>query len=388
MIITRRSPPSNNYIRRQKALMSQRKKMKNAVILDYFSFTWCPDSLDSLRKTARLSSNLKEPLVDLDGNEVRSLSGYMNLKLTKQEIDLLDDDCYRNLLTFLTVHSKSFFKDSMQVVEAWDEVFVARERGQGMFGYGRSWDLFFNGQSIGVAASGAKNGGCYVSLTGKGCSLIDFEMLHASILDFPNIRITRSDFAFDDYEGRFSVAVARKMYQNRAFSAGGRYPEYGYFEGGCLQDKGKKRKGKMLNTLGATFTVGKRENGKMIRIYEKGKQLGDKSSRWVRWEVELRSANREIPLWVMLRPADYFAAAYPATAFISEYQVDVQPTVVKTKKRTLTITYDRSIESLKRVGGALINVMREARGLTDSEIIEILIGSPDSCPASLRKLAI
>jgi DNA relaxase NicK len=383
MIITGQAVRSNNCLRREKARSASREKMQNSVILDYFSFTWCPEQLNTIRNLARIAARSEDPKL----KHMKNLSGYIRATMTTNEISLLDDDCYRNLLDFLTINSKSFFSDSDQVVDAWEEVFVVRERGQGMFGYSRSWDLYFNGQSIGVAASGAKNGGCYVSLTGKGCSLIDFEMLHAEIKGFPNIRITRSDFAFDDYEGRFSVATARKMYINRSFSSGGRYPEYQYFEGGCLDDRGKKRRGKLKNTLGSTFNVGKRENGKMIRIYEKGKQLGDKLSKWVRWEVELRSSNREIPLWVMLKPADYFAAAYPATAFISEYQIDVQPTVVMTKKRTVVMTYERALDSLHRVGGALINVMRESKGLSDSEIINQLIGSPESCPVSLRKVA-
>lgn len=383
MIITVKPVVSNNSLRREKKLSESRKKMQNSVIHDYFSFTWCPEQLDSIRKLARIAARSDDPKL----KHMKSLSGYLKATMTTNEILMLDENCYEHLITFLTFNSKSFFSDFNQVVESWDEVFVVRERGQGLFGYRRSWDLFFNGQSIGVAASGAKNGGCYISLTGKGCSLIDFELLHNEIKNFPNIRITRVDFAFDDYEGRFSVPVARKMYENRAFSSGGRYPEYQYFEGGCLEDRGNKRRGKLKNTRGSTFNVGKRENGKMIRIYEKGKQLGDKLSKWVRWEVELRSSNREIPLWVMLKPADYFAAAYPATAFISEYQIDVQPTVVMTKKRTVVMTYDRALDSLKRVGGALINVMRESKGLSDSAIINQLIGSPESCPVSLRKVA-
>ncbi len=51
-----------------------------------------------------------------------------------------------------------------------------------------------------------------------------------------------------------------------------------------------------------------------MRIYEKGKQLGDPESPWVRWELELHNTDREIPFDVLLQPGRYVAGAYPATA--------------------------------------------------------------------------
>lgn len=40
---------------------------------------------------------------------------------------------------------------------------------------------------------------------------------------------------------------------------------------------------------GRTFYVGRRENGKLLRVYEKGKQLGAENSPWVRIELELHN---------------------------------------------------------------------------------------------------
>lgn len=69
---------------------------------------------------------------------------------------------------------------------------------------------------------------------------------------------------------------------------------------------------------GRTFYVGTRDSGKLCRVYEKGRQLGDRNSKWVRIEVELHSTNREIPLEILLGCGDYLAGAYPALGWICE----------------------------------------------------------------------
>ena len=54
-----------------------------------------------------------------------------------------------------------------------------------------------------------------------------------------------------------------------------------------------------------------------MRVYEKGKQLGDTSSPWVRWELELHNRDRIIPWDVLLEPGKYLAAAYPCMDWVS-----------------------------------------------------------------------
>jgi len=88
----------------------------------------------------------------------------------------------------------------------------------------------------------------------------------------------------DDYEGRYSLNWAVEQYYNNQFNGGGNRPSCGQ-RGNWLFPDGN----------GRTFYVGKRKNGKLIRIYEKGKQLGDPNSPWVRWEVEQHNRQREIP---------------------------------------------------------------------------------------------
>ena len=41
---------------------------------------------------------------------------------------------------------------------------------------------------------------------------------------------------------------------------------------------------------------------KLLRAYEKGKQLGDKNSEWVRLEVELKAKHTHIPFDAVINP--------------------------------------------------------------------------------------
>jgi phage replication initiation protein len=84
---------------------------------------------------------------------------------------------------------------------------------------------------------------------------------------------------------------------------------------------------------GRTFYVGSRKNGKFFRAHEKGRQLGDKNSEWVRLEVEFKSVDRELLYDILLMPGAYMAAAYPALSWIEQEQVRI-----KTKQKTAQIT--------------------------------------------------
>lgn len=357
------------------------KVIKDRVFADYFSMTWCPEELASLRKIHALRlKSLHHP------NE--SFKGFLESEKPKEVLQVLDYDCVRMVTDFCHNVFKDFFKENDYTTEdCIEDNFTLHPRGQGLFGYKHSWSLVFNGQQIGLAAAGANNGGCYLSFTGAGASLVDLVRLHDGIKDFPSLRITRLDVAFDDYEGRFSVWDARRMYKQNLFNSGGTPPRYQYIESGHLELGKNLKSSKLVNSGGSSFYVGSRESGKLLRVYEKGKQMGDKSSKWTRWEVEIRSSNREIPLSALLNPAAIFKGAYPALSFIENYGFDEDPQPIKTKKKQVRIEYGRSVASLSRVGAATLNAMR-AKGLTDSDIVTSLIGSKvDQIPKRLRHLA-
>lgn len=382
---------------------------KPSVDFDYFSFTFCPSELVAIRRMAAvsplplseyLSANISEDniqqlykdysLVEKVNESFKRRSGSRTYDNGVVDVDWLNDRCEQQLLDFCKSSAKKFFalkEDQDNVMEYWDELFQVRCRGMGMFGYKRSWDLYLDKTPIGVAASGAANGGCYISFSGSGCGLIDFTKLHSEIRSLPLIKITRADFAFDDYAGKNSVDYAKQCYMDGKFrlKQAGKDPSVDEFKSGGkkvpIPSSDSSEYG-IWYAGGRTFQVGSRKNGKLCRIYEKGKQMGEIHSKWVRWEVELRAKDREIPLQVMLDPSSYYVTFYPVLA---ELIVVEQPSRIKTQKRRVSTAYKNTIKSAKRSYGALVNVMQKSRGMSDSEIVDVLTaGHSDTVSDSYR----
>ena len=194
----------------------------------------------------------------------------------------------------------------------------------------------------------------YISLSGALCSRVGDWSILVNALDLTGARITRVDLAHDDYQGKRSVNDAVAMYDAGQFKAGGRNPIC------SLQGDWKEVSGH-----GRTFYVGKRGHGKLLRVYEKGKQLGDASSPWVRWEVEFHNRDRIIPYSVLTDPARYLAGAFPALGFISE-----ERTPIRTQRKALVASLDHLVECLSKSYGKTINAM-VMQGLDPSDIIAL-----------------
>jgi len=145
------------------------------------------------------------------------------------------------------------------------------------------------------------------------------------------------------------------LYQLGGFKSGGRQPNPRQFGNWLTPDD-----------LGRTFQVGRRENGKLARIYEKGKQLGSPSNPWVRWEVELHAVDRVIPWDVLAHPGYYVAGAYPCFGWIS-----AEASRIRTVKEQDAISYGRLKHISSIAYGALINVMLQREGSAE-RVVELL----------------
>lgn len=172
---------------------------------------------------------------------------------------------------------------------------------------GRGWSGFavrLDIHGIGLCAFGGNCGVIHFEITGEGCSQVaDWNKL-ADLLDSCNTKLTRVDIAHDDYEGdTLSIDWAREQYQSSGFK-----PARG------MSPKAHSRSDEGSGD-GCTFYVGSRESGKIARIYEKGKQLGDPLSPWVRFEVEWRAVHRTLEIQMLRDPTSYFIGAYPCCAF-------------------------------------------------------------------------
>lgn len=240
---------------------------------------------------------------------------------------------------------------------------VSCSRNKGYLGYSDSWDLGLkNGKSYGVLATGGQTQGntCLVSLSGSGCTPVNNWQAVYDLLMSLNAKITRVDLAHDDFAGVYNITAGLEMWALRQFTTSGRPPNAQYVDD---FDSGK----------GKTLYIGNRTNGKLLRVYEKGKQLGNPLSPWVRWELELHNKDRLIPLDVLLRPGDYLAGGYPCLFWICESQDRI-----KTTRKQLMISFEHLKKHCRLSYGKLFHVMHEGLGLEPLEIVQSLsvVGIP------------
>ena len=227
---------------------------------------------------------------------------------------------------------------------------------KGLNGWHRSFKL---GHSGGRFAIGGQNDTAFLSLSGHACSLISRDCWPALVdyLDGQyNAKITRWDGAVDDYDGVHSVDSAMELYKSGSFATGGNKPlmkQHGNFE--------------EPDGTGRTMEIGKRKNGKLLRIYEKGMHLGDAKSPWTRWELELHNRDRVIPWDALINPGQYVAGAYKCMSWISG-----KASKIKTFKKATEIGYDKLSHCLRMSYGKHINVMLAKEG-SPEKVVEKLI---------------
>lgn len=203
-------------------------------------------------------------------------------------------------------------------------------------------------------------------LTGVSCSLLLPGAFLAMQLDLelPSMlgKITRIDLAVDDLAGEHSVESVRAMYAAGQFSIGGRPPKY--------KD--------IRSSDGDTFYVGRRGSGKYYRCYEKGRQLGDSSSPWVRHEIEFHAQNRLLPLSMLSDSDRFFKGAYDIFDWI-----EGAATRIDTAREKIGIIFSAAMLFAKRQVGRLLRYCVEKLGYSEQQVIDELIGEPGCYPVRL-----
>lgn len=189
-------------------------------------------------------------------------------------------------------------------------------------------------------------------------------------------RITRVDICKDFFKGEYTIEQALADYESGRFRSrgAGRNPSRKFIESSSPD-----------GNEGRTLYIGKRENGKVIRVYEKGLQMGLKKSefsQWVRVEFEIHNTDRIIPWEILTKPGPYLAGSCEAMGFISGEQ-----SRVKTITAKVGASFYKAVDSARRQYGFLVNVMKDM-GLSDQKVVSHLWreGFPNWYPeGNLRK---
>lgn len=242
------------------------------------------------------------------------------------------------------------------------------QEGRGLIGFqtGVKLRCYLSGEmvDVGHVAYGgeAQRGRWLLQLTGRGCGLVQDWPSMRQLLEDLSARITRLDLALDFLEGQYTVDDAVRMHSEGQFNGRGRPPST-HVAGDWL-DK----------VRGRTLYVGKAANGKTLRVYEKGKQLGDLTSDWVRYEVQLGNRDREIPLEALTERDAFFAGCYPALASM----LDEAAQTIDTKQTEGHTTLGFLLTHLKRSYGKLLHTLGAFTGATHTDLIEEVrvIGTP------------
>lgn len=221
-----------------------------------------------------------------------------------------------------------------------------------------------------------RKGRARLDLSGTGCSkLKDMRAVHAWVTRQTEPTITRVDLAVDFLLGEYTVSDALEWYHSGQFrvddSGSQPRPSQPGDWANPAYDAGEGKR------WGRTFEVGRRENGKMARVYEKGRQLGDSASDWTRFEVEFRNNDRDIPLDVLLDRDAYFAGAYRCCAQV----LDVAAERIKTHQAEGEITLARAVQHTRTSYGQVVNVLRLKLGA--QEVLDLI--AREGVPRRLHK---
>lgn len=250
---------------------------------------------------------------------------------------------------------------------------IEKELGKGQNYYQRTFALQ---NDFGSVSIGGQQNTILLMLTGSGCTHANYgweQELHAWLhINAVRPKITRIDYAFDDLSGELvSVDWADEQDTLGGFTCGGRPPSV-EFRGNWKRPDGS----------GRTLYIGKRTSSKFCRFYEKGKELGDKESPWVRCEVEYKAKHYFLPLDALLKPSEYFLAAYPCF-----HVFDNQDKAEKfeLKKQDATITWNKAIAITKHQFSKYLKAFRDFYG-DDAHVLDMLMPDKNEYPKRLQRL--
>lgn len=319
-----------------------------------------------------------KPVVVLDGRELKIVTvrtpveGHFShidsLRFTTKELAF---DPYRQCIT------EHDFLDSMRHFLGYVfgfTTFEAQDKGRDFY-----LCTFLIGDKkcqLGAVSFGgdSQRGTVSVYLTGMGClhALDGWEKRLYEVLNDHKERgfgpcLTRCDIAHDDVAGTINPRQCPDVYQGGGFDRLHNRP---------LASQAGNWLGDDPNQKGLTFYVGTRHSSQLLRVYEKGKQLGDTESPWSRVEVQFSSHDRILPLEMLIQPDEFLVAAYPVFAvWFGHWSKLPEKTVIKKKSAEIVLEVLEFYAATSY--GKLVNVWKHL-GISAEQIVEKMTAGLDA----------
>ena len=255
--------------------------------------------------------------------------------------------------------------------------FGISEQKNGINGYKYSFVMGSQTTKYGVVAFGGSNqkDSIMVHFYGDGltAAIDGWETRLYNWLDVfaPFAKITRCDLAHDFFDGEYTPDQSYQSWQQGGFDNRGQRPRARLHGYDWLDDK----------RTGKTFYVGTPNSSRLVRVYDKGCEQGDNTSRWVRFELQLRNRDYIIPHDILINAGGYLTAAYPICQVLFEQYRDY-PAKAERVKKTQEINLEHVVKYASQSSSPCINLM-EWLGLSDSEIVKLLKGGKAKQPKRL-----
>jgi len=241
------------------------------------------------------------------------------------------------------------------------------------------------GSLVGHVCFGGNKDTLFFELTGAGCRWVK-SWAHVRLqLEIVGARISRCDVALDDFGGvLFNVRELAEAARVGGFVGAGRPPKSRF-----LDDHG--------NATGCTLYVGKKGH-KELCVYEKGKQLKDETSSWVRCEQRFygkhfhdsatgeAAARGGLPYEILTAPMRYLRGAhallYTMTAAL---HLDDLSEVLHVVKAKVEATVTAAVKWLREQCGPTLNLLWRVLG-DDAETFLRKHVTRDSLPSRFKNL--
>lgn len=272
--------------------------------------------------------------------------------------------------------------------------FGISEQKNGLNGYRYSFSLGTESTKYGVIAFGGakQKDSVMIYLYGEGLTAAKDgweKALYNWLQVFaPYAKITRCDLAHDFIEGEYTPEQAKLDWIAGGFTQKHTRPrarEHGYdwlderYPNKPIQ--ANQQEAINSNRTGKTFYVGTPQSSRMVRVYEKGRELGDKNSSWVRFELQLRNRDYVIPHEILIAPGEYLMGAYPiCESLFSRFQQNASK--AKRIKKTELITIEHVLRFASQASSPCVNMLEEL-GFDCSEIVMLLKGGKFKLPKRL-----
>lgn len=326
--------------------------------------------------------------MQIDFQKYKYFTHVLNVNGRIQEVLLRKgekDSSFIDALTFtFSKHSIATIKglclNDFEYIGAFSEILIdilgfgilPERLGKGRRFYQHFFKLGSSNAEYGAVHIGGQLDTILVELNGTGCTAAKegWEIrLYEFLKQVQRPQITRVDCAYDFFNGEYTPEQALKDHKSGLYDRVNKRPKT-ELRGTAWTNE---------DYTGKTIYIGRRGSSKLVRVYEKGRQLKDVSSEWVRFEIEFRNHDCVIPLDILTAPGEFLTGAYP----VGELLFRNQASRIEAKTEKIELTFEAKLYHAKNQVGRLVRFLTDI-GWTSEQIVEQLIGDEGKYPKGLE----